>query len=114
MPFVQARISKKLNSEEKSALKSEILSIIGRELSKPANFIMIGIEDGYELWLGENQLENGAMISVQHLGKASRNAYSAISDKITGVLRQKLGTDPACVYITFQEIPDWSWNGSLF
>ena len=49
MPFVQARISKDLSDSEKTALQKELTAIVKDELHKPAGFIMVGIEAGYNL-----------------------------------------------------------------
>ena len=114
MPFVQARISKDLSDSEKTALQKELTAIVKDELHKPAGFIMVGIEAGYNLWLGENRLENGAMISVQQFGSANRDAYNAITQRICDCLKKNLGTPSDKVYVTFQSINEWGWNGQLF
>lgn len=114
MPFVQARISKDLSDSEKTALQKELTAIIKDELHKPAGFIMTGIEAGYDLWLGDNKLDNGAMISVQQFGSANRDAYNAITKRICDYLNTSLGTPSDKVYVTFQSINEWGWNGQLF
>ncbi len=113
MPFVQTRLTNKLNDIEKSKLHSAIEEIIKEELQKPVDYIMVGIEDGYNLWLGDNKLENGAMISVQHMGIPSKDAYNAITKRISKVLEDEFQTDSSKVYITFQCINEWGWSGSL-
>lgn len=113
MPFVQARISKDLSDSEKTALQKELTSIIKDELNKPAGFIMTGIEAGYDLWLGENKLDNGAMISIQQFGCANRDAYNAVTQRICDYLKSALGTPSDKVYVTFQSINEWGWNGQL-
>ena len=114
MPFVQAKISKKLSDSERSSLQKELTTIIQDELNKPAGFIMTGIEDGYNLWLGNSRLDNGAMISVQQFGSANRDAYNAITQRICDYLKNSLGTPSDKVYVTFQSINEWGWNGQLF
>ena len=114
MPFVQARISKSLSDSEKTSLQKAITAIIQDELRKPAGFIMTGIEDDYNLWLGDNKLDNGAMISVQQFGIANRDAYNAITQRLCDYLKTALGTPSDKVYVTFQSINEWGWNGQLF
>lgn len=113
MPFIQTRITSKLSTAEKDSLRAQFLKIIGEELNKPAGYIMIGIEDGYALSLGESLLEKGAMISVQHMGVPDKQAYQAITKRMSLELEKALGIRSECIYITFQCINDWGWSGQL-
>ena len=114
MPFVQAKLTVKLNESQKESLHSKIEKIIMKDLSKPLNYIMVGIEDNYCLYLAGKKLSSGAMISIQHYGGASERAYDQITAKLSSVLKDELNIDPAGIYITYQRIDNWGFNGSNF
>ncbi|MCR5085525.1 MAG: hypothetical protein K6A65_08510 [Succinivibrionaceae bacterium] len=113
MPFIEARITKRLSDGQKDELRSGLAAIIGEELGKAEGYIMVGIADGYALYLGKERLGEGAMISVQHMGNKDPDAYRAITRRMTETLGQLLGTQGDQVYITFQCINEWGWRGEL-
>lgn len=113
MPFINVRLSKEINSQQKQTIQREIEKVISEELNKPTEYIMVAIDHPEELWLGDNKLENGAMISVQHMGATDKNAYASISKRLTDNLSSILNTKGSDIYTTFQCINEWAWNGTL-
>ena len=51
MPFIDCRITKKLTEEKKEQLKAELGRAIPL-LHKSETYLMVGIADGYDLWMG--------------------------------------------------------------
>ena len=114
MPFVQTRLTVKLNDSQCENLHTKIEEIIKDELSKPVGYIMVGIEDGYRLYMGGKHLDRGAMISVQYYGGASESALNSITARLCSLLEELFGISPSCVYVTYQSINDWGFNGRNF
>jgi len=48
-------------------------------LNKSETYLMVGIEDNYDLWMAGEKLEKGAYLSVSLFGNAPSDAY----DKMT-------------------------------
>lgn len=55
MPFIDCRITKKLTEEKKEALKAELGRAIPL-MHKSETYLMVGIADGYDLWLGGTKI----------------------------------------------------------
>ena len=91
MPFIDSKISVPVSAEQKEELKSDLGKLIAT-LHKSETYLMVGIEDNYDLWLGGRKLEKGAYISVSLFGNAPRDAY----DKLTGQLCELCDIGRAC------------------
>jgi len=113
MPFIDSKITKKLSNEQKDAIKAELgkaISIMG----KSENYLMIGFEDEYDLYMGGNKLDAGAFVSVKALGSINSQASNEMTAEICRIFSDQLGIPGNNVYITYQGFSDWGWNGSNF
>lgn len=113
MPFIDSKITTNVTPEKKENIKSELgrlMSVLG----KSETYLMVGIEDNYDLWMGGNNLEKGAYVSVSLLGNASSDAYEKLTGKICELYEKELGVPGSAVYVTYHPVSDWGWNGSNF
>ncbi len=115
MPFVDARISVELTDEAKEAIKAELgqaVSVFG----KGEGFLMVGIADDYDLWLGGRRLEQGAYVSFSMIGDTPDDACAAFSAKLCDLLARHAGIPADQVYVTFHPMAAsrWGWNGGTF
>ncbi len=113
MPFIDSKVTVSLSQNKKEKIKSELGKAISI-LNKPESYLMVGIQDNYDLYFGGNKLEKGAFISVEVLG----NVNSELCDKMTGeicrIFEKELDIPGKAVYVTYQGIKDWGHNGSNF
>lgn len=113
MPFIDSKITTALTEDKKESIKSQLgqaISIMG----KGENFLMVGFEDNYDLYLGGQKLDQGAFVSVRVLGSVKPAACDQMTGKICDILQAELGIPGKNVYVTYQGIADWGWNGSNF
>ena len=113
MPFIDSRVTVRISDQQKEELKTELGKLI-TTLNKSETYLMVGIEDSCDLWLGGKKLEKGAYVAVSLLGSAPKEAYSRMTGEICGLLAEKLGIPENAVYVTYHEISDWGWNGKNF
>ncbi len=113
MPFIDSKITVPVSSEVKEEIKSELGKLI-TTLNKSETYLMVGIEDAYDLWLGGKKLEKGAYISVSLYGSASSAAYDKLTGQICELFEEKLGIPGNAVYVTYHPVEDWGWNGRNF
>lgn len=113
MPFIDTKITCRVPDEKKETLKAEL----GRDISllhKSETYLMVGIEDGCDLWMAGKKLDKGAYVSVSLFGKASPSDYEKMTAAICGLLERELGIPGASVYVTYHPVSDWGWNGGNF
>lgn len=113
MPFINSKITVKLSEEKKEEIKSALGKAIAL-INKPENFLMVGFEDSYDLYMGGSKLEKGAYVNVSLFGKASPEAYEKMTAEICKIYEEKLSIPSKSVYITYTEVDNWGWNGRNF
>ena len=113
MPFIDAKLTVKVDGNKKEELKSEFGKMIST-LHKSESYLMVGIQDGYDLWLGGKKLEKGAYVEVSLYGNAASKDYDKLTGQICDMLAEKLGIPGSAVYVTYHPVSDWGWNGRNF
>lgn len=113
MPFIDSKITVPVTVELKEELKSELGKLI-TTLGKSETYLMVGIEDAYDLWLGGKKLEKGAYVSVSLYGNAPSESYDKLTGQICNLFAEKLGIPGDAVYVTYHPVNDWGWNGKNF
>lgn len=113
MPFIDSKISVKVSDEKKEVIKAKLGATMSI-LNKSESYLMVGINDGYDLWMGGNKLDKGAYVAVSLLGNASPAAYEKMTAAICDILQNELDIPGSSVYVTFHPVSDWGWNGSNF
>ncbi len=113
MPFIDAKITRKLSDAQKEEIKSALGQLI-TTLHKTETYLMVGIEDGRDLWLGGKKLESGAYVAVSLYGDAPKDCYDKLTGQICALLQERLGIPGEAVYITYHPVSDWGWNGANF
>lgn len=113
MPFIDSKITVPVDKEKKEKIKAKLGQAISA-LHKSENYLMVGIEGDYDLWMAGEKLEKGAYVSVSLYGSASSQDYDHMTGKICQILNQELGIPASCVYVTYHPVSDWGWNGRNF
>lgn len=113
MPFIDSKITMKLTDEKKEIIKSKLGKTV-EILHKSERYLMVGIEDNYELWFAGEKLQKGAYVSVSLFGNASEEDYEKMTSTICDIYEKELDIEPSKVYVTYHPISDWGWNGSNF
>lgn len=110
MPFIDSKITLPVSEAQKEIIKSRIGKAVSI-INKPESFLMVGIEDNYDLYMGGNKLEKGVYVSVSLFGKASSDAYEKMTGEICKIYEEELGIPGSTVYVAYHEVKDWGWNG---
>ena len=113
MPLIQLKTTVPLPP----ALRDELTSDFGKMMAdagKPESFLMIEFEEGADLRFGGKKPENAALVEIKQVGDLGRDVYLCLTKTATRILNERLGIDPKAVYITYQPVDDWGWNGTNF
>ena len=73
MPFIDSKVTMKMTDRQKEEIKSELGRLIST-LNKSEDYLMVGIEDAYDLWLGGKKLDKGAYVAVSPYGDAPKGS----------------------------------------
>ena len=113
MPFIDSKITVSVDDATKEKLKAELGKMI-TTLHKSETYLMVGMEDGYDLWMGGKKLDKGAYVSVSLFGNAPSDAYDKLTGQICELYERELGIPGNCIYVTYHPVADWGWNGNNF
>ena len=114
MPFIDAKISKKLSGDEMSALKAEFGKAIAIFPGKSESWLMCGIESGCDLWFQGSNDEPAAFLEVKLFGNVDGGSADRFTKHICGVLDRQFGIPSDRVYVRYEGGTAWGWNGSNF
>ncbi len=114
MPYVEAKLSIRLEEEQKGKLQAKLTDVVSLALSKPKPYIMVNIEDNKSLYMAEKKIDKGAYISVKLLGSTTKSACQILTKNICDILFADYGIDGANVYVSYHPVDLWGWNSSMF
>ena len=114
MPYIEAKLSIKLDENQKNDLQVKLTNAVSAALSKPKAYIMACVEDEKALYMAEKKLDKGAYISVKMLGSTTKPACQALTQNICDILSKDYGIDGSGVYVSYHPVDLWGWNGGMF
>lgn len=114
MPFINTKTNVKISSEKEQAIKDELAKAITAIPGKSESWLMVGFEDEYHLYFKGNSDKPLAFVEVKIYGSASSAAYEKLTGMITSILGEELGISADCVYVKYEEVEYWGWNGANF
>ena len=113
MPFIDSKVTVPVSAAEKETIKERLGRAV-TVLHKGEAYLMVGLQENYDLWLGGKKLERGAYVEVSLFGAASSSDYERMTGEICRILSEELAIPANCVYVTYHGLKDWGWNGSNF
>ena len=114
MPYIDSKVTVNLSDNDKELLKNELGKIINNIPGKSENFLMIGFNDNYPLYFRCEKLDFGAFIEVKLFGSVNEDFLKKVTFDICNLYNEKLNIPPKSIYVKFEEVDTWGWNGSNF
>lgn len=114
MPFIDAKISKKLSPEDVLTLKTEFGKAIALFPGKSEAWLMCDIEGERDMYFQGTNDAPAAFIEVKLLGGADGFDAERFTEYICQVMEDKIGVPASRVYVRYTGGKLWGWNGSNF
>lgn len=116
MPFINSKVTVKISPEKEERIKQRLGQAIGIIPGKSESWLMVGFEDEYTLYFKGNKCEKAAFVEVKVYGSSDSFSHAgAVFDNMTAeickIYEEELGIPAASIYIAYQMIEDWGWNG---
>ena len=110
MPYIATTSNISISGRKKEAIKERMGKAIELIPGKNEDWLMLSCRDNVSMYFrGED--EPCAICTVKLYGSASEEAYNALTSALTDILVEELELDPARVYVAYEEIGTWGWNG---
>lgn len=113
MPFINTKTSAEITKEQETAIKEKLGSAI-RLIGKSESWLMINFEDNCRLYFKGDNSQDIAFVEVALFGKAGNSQYDALTAEITKIISEILGINSENIYVKYEEVEHWGYNGFNF
>ncbi len=110
MPFIKTTANVQISARKAASIKARMGEAIELIPGKSENWLMLQFaDDAVMFFKGED--DPCAICEVKLFGSADDESYAALTEALTDILREELDIDPDRIYVTYEEIGVWGWNG---
>lgn len=114
MPMMDTSVSVPLSAEAEERLKKEFGKAISLLPGKSEQWLMVRFEEKARLWFqGDNQ-QPAAFVEVKVFGSLDPAACDKLTARITEILEKELSIPPKRIYVKYEPVSVWGWNGANF
>ncbi|MBC8061653.1 MAG: tautomerase family protein [Clostridiaceae bacterium] len=114
MPYINSTLTVKVTDEKKEIIKSKLGEIITEIPGKSEEWLMVGFKDDHTLFFRGERKEKAAFVEIKIFGTTDKKYKEVITSKVSILIEEELNIPKDSIYITFEEVKDWGWNGSMF
>lgn len=114
MPYINTKTTVVISTEKRETIKKKLGKEIELIPGKSENWLMLSFEDNSSMYFKGSKERPIAFIEVKLYGKASSDAYRRLTKAITDIMNEELEIQPDCIYVKYEEVANWGWNGSNF
>jgi phenylpyruvate tautomerase PptA (4-oxalocrotonate tautomerase family) len=114
MPYISTKTTVTVNQEKREVIKKKLGKAIELIPGKSESWLMLSFEDNNSMYFKGSNEKPLAFVEVKLFGKASPDAYGKLTGAITDILGEELSIKPDCIYVTYEEVSIWGWNGNNF
>lgn len=111
MPFIDSKVSIAMSNEQEERLKSRLGKAVSLIPGKSEAWLMTGFEDDYHLYFRGDNSQPMAFIEVKIFGKENASAFEALTAEICTIFNEELGIAADHIYIKYEAVANWGWNG---
>lgn len=114
MPFINTKVNVEISEEKEKELKEKLGKAIEIIPGKSEQWLMLGFEDNARLYFRGDNTSKIAFVEVKVFGGENKNAFNTMTGKICEIFNEVLGIDPDKVYVKYEAVANWGWNGNNF
>lgn len=114
MPFINSKVSVKMTEGQKDSIKAKLGNAISLIPGKSESWLMVGFDDDYSLYFKGRKTDKLALVEVKIFQKADRSAYEKLTQAICNIYFEELDIPGDSIYITYEEVMNWGYNGFNF
>jgi len=114
MPFINSKVNIKILPEQETQLKTKLGKAIELIPGKSESWLMLSFEDDCKLYFkGENSCKI-AYVEVKVFGAEDKVAFEKMTVAICEIYNEVLGIAPDKIYVKYETVSNWGWNGKNF
>lgn len=113
MPYISTKTNKIITKEREAAITKklgEAITLIG----KSESWLMLNFEDNCRMYFQGSNRESYAYLEIKLFGKATAEAYENMTAAVTNIYETELGIPGNGIYIKYEEVDHWGFDGKNF
>lgn len=114
MPFIDSKVSVKISKEQEIELKTRLGKAIETIPGKSESWLMTGFQDEYHLYFRGDDSVPSAFVEVKVFGSENKAAFSQMTAKVCDIFESVLGIPADHIYVKYEAVTNWGWNGGNF
>ena len=113
MPYIETKLSTGLTKEKELVLKTALGKLIESFPGKTESWLMLDFTDNCRMYFKGSD-EPCAMVTISIFGKGSPAAFEKMTAGVCELLAKETGISPDRIYVKYEEVSHWGWNGQNF
>ena len=113
MPYIATKTNVKISADNEARMRAALGKAIEAIRGKSERWLMLSFTDEVRMAF-RGETAPTAMIEVEIFGSASGAEYDDLTARITGIVSEELNIPKDRIYIKYEEIDTWGWNGANF
>lgn len=114
MPMISTKTNVTISPEQELTLKSRLGEAISILSGKSECWLMLSFEDKCHLYFQGNNSNPIAYVEVKVFGRIDYSQSNKLTAKICEIFGDVLDIAASNVYIKYEEVEMWGWNGGNF
>lgn len=114
MPFISTTTNASVSKETETRLKARLGQAIALIPGKSESWLMLSFHPDTAMYFRGNGDEKLAYVCVSLFGKATNKDYDKLTSEITDIISSELSINPDGIYVKYEEVDHWGWNGGNF
>lgn len=111
MPCIETKTNVPISAGKEDALRRRFGKAIALLPGKSESWLMLSFQGDCALaFRGETQPKI-ALLHVSLFGSAAASDYERLTAELTRIVSEELGVEAACIYVIYDEVKYWGWNG---
>ena len=112
MPYIATTSNVAISSRKRENIKDRMGKAIELIPGKTEDWLMLSFRDNVEMYF-RGVDEPCAVCQVKLYGSAEEEVYAEMTEALNDILHDELDIDPDRIYVIYDEVGLWGWNGGL-
>ena len=113
MPFIETKTTVKLTEGDKKALTEYFGKAIEIIPGKSEEWLMLSFEGGKDMAF-RGSFDDCAILEVKLFGCAKKGEYEKLTEKLCDIMNSVCKIKKDRIYVKYDEIENWGYNGFNF
>ena len=114
MPYINTTTTKTISKEQQTALTQEFGKAIELIPGKSEEWLMLSFRDEARMAFRGDSMRDCAMLEVEIFGSATDASLGRLTKALCETVNRVLGIDTDRVYVKYEKIDTWGYDGSNF